>query len=197
MKYGYARVSTKGQMKLGNSLEQQIKILQENGVIKENIFFDAYTGTKMDRPEFKKLLSKLKKGDTLIVTKLDRFARSTSEGIRIVKDLFEKGVTVHILNIGIIENTATGNLLFNVFMAFAEFERNMIIERTQEGKAIARERGDFKDGRPKKFKKAQLQHAMELLDQYTYKKVEEITGISKSTLIRARKAQKESAIASH
>lgn len=73
-------------------------------------------------------------------------------------------------------------------LAFAEFERDMIIERTQEGKMIAKQNADFKEGRPKKFSKVQINHALELLDKYSYKQVEQMTGISKSTLIRNKKS---------
>ena len=79
-----------------------------------------------------------------MVTKLDRFARTTKEGIEIVKELFDRGVKVHVLNMGLIEDTPTGRLILSVMLAFAEFERDMIVERTQEGKAIAKQRPDFK-----------------------------------------------------
>ncbi|EOP59344.1 hypothetical protein IIW_04899 [Bacillus cereus VD136] len=129
----------------------------------------------------------LETGDTLVVTKLDRFARSTVDAIQTVKTLFEKGVKVHILNMGLIEDTPTGRLVFNVMSAFAEFERDMIVERTQEGKAIAKLREDFREGRPKKFNNKQIEHALSLLKNHSYKQDEEKTGISKSTLIRAKK----------
>jgi DNA invertase Pin-like site-specific DNA recombinase len=90
---------------------------------------------KAARPEFQKLLSVLEQGDTLTVTKLDRFARSTSDALAIVKPLFEKGVKVNVLNMGIIENTPTGRLTFTIFSVFAEFERDLIVTRTQEGKS--------------------------------------------------------------
>lgn len=181
MKYGYCRVSTAGQ-----SLESQEKSVIEAGA--EIVFKDTYTGAKMDRPQFQILMKNLKEGDTLIITKLDRFARSTLEGTKIIKDLFERGITVNILNMGVIENTPTGRLIFNIFLAFAEFERDMIVERTQEGKMIARQREDFREGRPKKFSRKQIEHALELKKTRTYKEVEELTGISKSTLIRAKRA---------
>jgi DNA invertase Pin-like site-specific DNA recombinase len=186
-KYGYARVSTKKQGNEGNSLESQVDRLEAEGC--EVIVQEAFTGTKTDRPEFTQLLNKLKEGDTLVVTKLDRFARSTVEGIKTVKSLFDKDVKVHILNMGLVENTPTGRLIFSVMSAFAEFERDMIVERTQEGKAIAKQREDFKDGRPKKFSKKQVDHALLLLTDHSYKQVEEMTGISKSTLIRAKKVK--------
>ena len=106
-----------------------------------------------------------------------------------VRTLFERGVKVHILNIGLIENTLTGNLILTVFLAFAEFERGMIIERTQAGKAVARTQPGYHEGRPKKYTPAQINHALELLNSgSSYRQVEAMTGISKSTLIRARRS---------
>ena len=144
MIYGYARVSTKGQAKDGNSLEAQEKALRESGA--NEIYVDAFTGTKTDRPEFDKLMNKIQKGDTLIVTKLDRFARSMSQGSELVSDLIERGIKVYILNIGVMDNTPSSKLIRNVFFAFAEFERDMIVERTMEGKAIAKQKADFREG---------------------------------------------------
>lgn len=185
MIYGYARVSTKGQAKDGNSLEAQEKALRESGA--NEIYVDAFTGTKTDRPEFDKLMDKIQKGDTLIVTKLDRFARSMTQGSELVSDLIEKGIKVYILNIGVMDNTPSSKLIRNVFFAFAEFERDMIVERTMEGKAIAKQNPDFREGRPKKYSRKQIEHALELLESNSYKQVEDMTGISKSTLIRAKK----------
>lgn len=185
MIYGYARVSTKGQAKDGNSLEAQEKALRESGA--NEIYVDAFTGTKTDRPEFDKLMNKIQKGDTLIVTKLDRFARSMSQGSELVSDLIERGIKVYILNIGVMDNTPSSKLIRNVFFAFAEFERDMIVERTMEGKAIAKQNPDFREGRPKKYSRKQIEHALELLNNNSYKQVEDMTGISKSTLIRAKK----------
>src|SRR5690625_5362389 len=151
------------------------------------IYTEKFTGTKMDRKEFNKLLNVLEEGDTLVVTKLDRFARSVQGGIEVIRQLFDLGVRVHVLNMGIIENTPTGRLVFNIMMSFAEFERDMIVERTQEGKMIARQDPNFKEGRPKKFSVKQMEHAVKLKDTHTYKQVEELTGISKPTLYRAIK----------
>lgn len=180
MKYGYARVST-----LYQDLEAQLQALKKEGC--DKIYSDKFTGTKTDRPQFTKLLQELESGDTLVVTKLDRFARTTADGINTIKGLFEKGIKVHVLNMGLVEDTPTGRLILNVMLAFAEFERDMIVERTQEGKAIAKQKPCFREGRPKKFKKAQMEHALKLLETNSYKEVENITGISKSTLIRAKR----------
>lgn len=185
MIYGYSRVSTKGQAKDGNSLESQEKALREAGAVK--IYTDAFTGTKKDRPEFDKLLAEIKAGDTLVVTKLDRFARSMAQGSELVSELIDRGIRVYILNIGILDNTPASKLIRNVFFAFAEFERDMIVERTQEGKAVAKQNPEFREGRPKKYSKKQVEHALGLLREHSYRQVEDLTGISKSTLIRAKK----------
>ncbi len=121
---------------------------------------------------------------------MDRFARSADNAIRTIKELFKKGVRVHILNMGIVEDTPTGRLIFNILSSFAEFERDMIVERTQEGKEIAKQREDYREGRPNKYSKKQIEHALDLLKTNSYKEVEERTGISKSTLIRAKRKLK-------
>jgi DNA invertase Pin-like site-specific DNA recombinase len=190
MKYGYCRVSTAGQLSYGASMEVQEGAVKEAGA--EVVYKDVYTGTKTDRPKFNELLSVLSEGDTLIITKLDRFARSTSEAIETVNKLFKQGVKVHVLNMGLVEDTPTGRLIFNILSSFAEFERDMIVERTQEGKAIAKQKEGFKEGRPNKFSPKKIQHALTLLETNSYKQVEDVTGISKSTLIRhKKKMQKE------
>ena len=194
--YGYARVSTKGQAKDGNSLESQIETLKENGAIE--IYSDSFTGTKTDRPEFNKLLEVLKAGDTLMVTKLDRFARSMTQGSELVNELIKRGIKVNILNIGMMDNTPASKLIRNIFFSFAEFERDMIVERTQEGKAVAKTKEGFKEGRPKAYTPKQLDNALSMLTvnggKHSYKEVAELLGISKSTLIREnnkRKAMEE------
>ena len=189
MIYGYTRVSTKTQLE-GNGLKAQTKeILEKYEGVK--ILEEQFTGTKTDRPVLNKLMEKLKEGDTLVVTKLDRLARNTVEGIQIIESLFAKGVAVHVLNVGLLENTTMGKFFLTTLLAVAEMERNIIIERTQAGKEVAKQDPNFKEGRPKKFSKKQISHALELLETNSYKQVEEITGISKSTLIRAKKKTKE------
>ena len=181
--YGYARVSTTGQ-----DLEAQLQMLEHEGATA--IYREKFTGTSTDRPELNKLLVQLQQGDKLIVTKLDRLARNTKEGIEIIESLFERDVKVHVLNVGLLENTTMGKFFLQTLLAVAEMERNIIIERTQEGKAIARQKEGYKEGRPKKFLKVQLDHAMELKKTYSFKQVAEMTGISIATLKRAS-AKKE------
>lgn len=185
MIYGYARVNTRGQAKDGNSLEAQENALRLAGATK--IYADAFTGTKTHRPELDKLIAVMQSGDTMVGTKLDRITRSAIQGIELIQKLLDRGIVVHVLNMGLMDNTPTGKLIRNIMLAFAEFERDMIVERTQEGKIIAKQNPDFREGRPNKFSKAQLNHAVELLSKYSYKQVEQMTGISKSSLIRAKK----------
>lgn len=180
VKYGYARVSTRHQ-----DLEGQMRQLEEEHC--ERIYYEKITGTKNDRPEFQKLLQELQTGDTIVVTKLDRFARSTQDALNTIKVLFEKGVKINVLNLGVIENTSTGRLIFTIFSAFADFERDLIVERTQEGKEIAKQRPGYREGRPKKFSQQQITLAMSLLETHSYTEVEKMTGISKSTLTRHKR----------
>lgn len=190
--YGYARVSTKGQLD-GNSLEQQLCEIMDR-YANSKVYEEQYSGKTTERPIFTKLLNLLVKGDTLVVTKLDRFARSTVEGINTINMLMEKGVKIHILNMGLIEDTPMGRLIITNLLAFAEFERAMIIERTQSGKAIAKTKPGFTEGRPKKHSKKQIDHALSLLSvnggKHSYTEVSEITNISKSTLIRENNKKK-------
>lgn len=184
MNYGYARVSTNGQAKNGNSLEEQERVLKDNGCTV--IFKDTFTGTKCSRPELNKLLESLQPGDTLTVCKLDRIARSMTQGSELVSKLIDTGVKVNILNIGMMDNTPASKLIRNIFFSFAEFERDMIVERTQEGKTIAKTKAGFKEGRPKLYTPTQIDHALMLLKDNSYNQVAAMTKISKATLIRAK-----------
>lgn len=184
--YGYARVSTKGQ-----DLEAQIQALEGENV--EYIYQEKFTATRKDRPEFTKMLDELKEGDKIVVTKLDRFARSTIDALTTINFLNEKGIDLVVLNMGgekVDTSTASGKLLFTVMSGFAEFEREMIIQRTQEGKAIAKQNPNYREGRKPTYTKAQLDHAMKLKETHSFKQVEDVTGISMSTLKREAKKRK-------
>lgn len=187
--YGYARVSTSGQAKDGNSLEAQENALRAAGATE--IFADTFTGTKMERPEFERLNVLLQSGDTLIVTKLDRFARTVGQASELITDLIGRGITVNVLNLGVLDNGSISVLMRNILLSFAQFERDMIVERTQEGRAIARTKEGYREGRPKKYTGPQLRHAMDLLKDHSYTQVAAMTGISKSTLIREKKRYQE------
>lgn len=187
--YGYCRVSTRGQLD-GNSLEgQKEQILKDYPtaiIIEEQI-----SGAKTVRPKFDELVQRLESGDMLVVTKLDRFARSLSQGNDTINNLLQRGIRVNILNIGMLDNTPNSKLIRNIFFSFAEFERDMIYERTQEGKALARQRGDFKEGRPRKFSPAKVDEALNYIESgNSFKKAAEVFGISKTTLIRRMQERK-------
>ena len=147
--YGYARVSTKGQDRYGNSLEAQEKLLREAGA--EKILCESFTGTKKSRPQLDELMRSVCAGDTVVMTKLDRMARSTRDGLDIIDEFLAKGVEINILNMGKFDDSPSGKLMRTIFLAFAEFERDMIVARTSEGKAICREHDpDWKEGRKAK-----------------------------------------------
>ena len=189
MIYGYARVSTKLQED-NTSLDNQIKQLQEKGC--QIIFKEVHTGATMNRPEFIKLDKQLKEGDTLIVTKLDRFTRSTEKGLEKIKELANKGVKVDILNMGLVDlSNPMGKMMFTILSAFAEYEKDCIVERMREGKAIAKLSPNYREGRKRVHKQAKINHALELLQTRTYKEVELLTGISVSTLVRAKRKARE------
>lgn len=187
MIYGYIRVSTRAQLE-GNSIEaQKISIDREAKI--DRYFIDGYTGTKMVRPQWSEMLNEIKRGDTLVVDKMDRFARTISEATDILNRFLDDDIAVIIANLKLrLDSSPTNMLVRNMLLTFSQFERDMIIERTQEGRALARLQTGYKEGRPPKFKKQQIEFALELLDSgYSYNKVALLTGISKTTLWRWRK----------
>lgn len=186
MKIGYIRVSSKSQAE-NTSLKAQRDAVLAAGA--EIVVEEVYSGgTVKDRPKFSKLIDDLKFGDELIVVKLDRFARTVSEGTTLAKDLYDRGVTLNILNMGKIENSTIGTLLLNVMLAFSQYEKDMINERCREGREIARQNPNYREGRPNKFSREHVKLGLSLLEEgKTYKQVEAMTGISKSTLIRAKR----------
>ncbi|MFA9377004.1 MAG: recombinase family protein [Lachnotalea sp.] len=141
MIYGYVRVSTKGQLDNNSLVQQEQEILSKysNAII----YKEQFTGTTTHRPVFDQVVKELKNFDVLVVAKLDRLARSTTEGIELIEGLFNRGVSVHVLNVGLLENTSMGKFFLTTLFAVAELERNMIVERTQSGKAIAKTKAGF------------------------------------------------------
>lgn len=144
--YGYARVSSKSQED-GFGLEVQRGKLVEAGA--ERVFEDVFTGTTMSRPAWDELEALLCAGDTLVVAKLDRIARTASGGCAAVRDLVDRGVSVRVLNMGLVEDTPVGRMMLTVMFAMAEFERDMIVERLSEGKAAAKLKDGYREGRPR------------------------------------------------
>ena len=180
--YGYARVSTKGQ-----SLDDQISQLKEVGISSSNIYSEKFTGTTIKRPVFDELTSKVKNGDTITVTKLDRLARNTREALNILDPLMSQGVKFNVLNIGMLENSTIGRLVKTILLAVAEMERDMIVDRTQEGKRYARlHKRDYHEGRPKRLITPHYQAAYDYLMDHTYKDTARAFDISVSTLQRIK-----------
>lgn len=191
--YGYARVSSKGQ-----NLTSQINQLKEYGCEAKNIFKEKVSGRKKDnREQFNKLLEVVESGDIIVVTKLDRFARSTKDALNTIEKLENKNVGLVVLNVSgekLDTTTSTGKLMITVLSAVAEFEADMIKERQLEGIAEAKKRGVYK-GRPKTYtdNNKGLQHALELFfnrdtNKKTVQDIERITQISRATIYReARK----------
>jgi DNA invertase Pin-like site-specific DNA recombinase len=187
--YGYARVSSKGQERDGNGLESQVKALEDAGC--SEIVSEAFTGTTTDRPKLDELLAKLQDGDTFCATKLDRIARSTVQGCQLVQSLMERGVTVRVLNMGTLENTPVGRMMVSVMFAMAEFERDMIVQRTQEGLAVARQREGFHEGRPAKLVDSDVVRANKEAVERGEKSVAEVCeelGVGRTTWYKLRKA---------
>jgi DNA invertase Pin-like site-specific DNA recombinase len=142
MIYGLARVSTAGQKSDGNGLEAQIAELRSKGC--GEIFTEQFSGKTTHRPVLEQAIGRLKQGDTLMVVKLDRLARNTVEGIELIKRLFAKGVAVHVLNVGLLEDTPMGQFFITTLLAVAQLEREMIRERTEAGKAIAKQNTGYR-----------------------------------------------------
>ena len=181
MKFGYARVSTKEQV-----LDLQIDALKKAGCKK--IYQEKITGAKADRPELLKMTSQLREGDTVIVWKLDRLGRSLRDLVNLIEKFNAQGVGFLSLQDNIDTTTPTGKLTFHIFAALAEFERDIISERTKAGLAAARARGR-KGGRPKGLSKkaqdkARLAESLYKEQKLTIAEVCEHLHISKPTLYR-------------
>ncbi|QIB69396.1 recombinase family protein [Aminipila butyrica] len=185
MIYGYASVSAKGQFD-AISLEEQTRLIKQRYPSAEMIV-ETYEDPK-ERPVLRECVDSMYGGDTLVVSRLDRLCSTIKEGISFIEYGLSRNVRINIINVGMVDSTHTGRMILNIMTAFAEFDKAMIVERTQVGKAIAKTKEGFKEGRPKKFTDAEIEEALNLLKTNSYKVVEERTGISKSTLIRARRA---------
>ena len=183
-KIGYARVSTVEQ-----NLDRQLDMLRSYGV--DKIYTEKMTGTKRDRPELNQLLERMEAGDTVVIESLSRLGRSTKDLIELV-ELFEKrGVQLVSLKESIDTSTSTGKLLFTIMSALAQFERDVLADRTREGLKAARARGHF-GGRPRTDARKVCQ-AVKLYctGQHTAREIEELTGVKKATLYRALKEDKK------
>jgi DNA invertase Pin-like site-specific DNA recombinase len=184
MIYGYARVSTSDQ-----KTDLQILALQEAGC--ESIFVETASGADRRRPELTKCLAKLQSGDTLVVWKLDRLGRSLSHLVAILDDLTSRGVQFRAITQGIETGTSTGRLVSHILGALAEFERELIKERTREGIKAAKGRGQ-KMGRRYVMNQEQIRHARRLMDEgNSASYVAGIFKVSRATLFNSFQRLKE------
>lgn len=186
MIFGYARVSTQDQ-----NLDLQLDAFSKYGV--EEIFKEKISGGKKDRPQLEKMIDKLRKGDKVVVFKLDRISRSTKHLIELSELFAEKEVDFISIQDQIDTSTPMGRFFFRTMASIAELERDIIRDRTKAGLESARARGRV-GGRPKKDRK-DIEKALRLYDteQYTVKEIEEMTNVSKATLyreLRKRKSEK-------
>ena len=181
--FGYARVSTEQQ-----NLDRQLDMLQKYGV--DFIYNEKMTGTKRNRPELEKLLERLTEGDTVVVESLSRLGRSTKDLIWLMETFNSKGVNLVSLKESIDTTTSTGKLLFTLMSAIAQFERDVIADRTREGLNSARARGR-KGGRPRTDSE-KLRKAIKLYNtqQYSLAEIEDMTGVKRSTLYRGIRSKK-------
>jgi DNA invertase Pin-like site-specific DNA recombinase len=178
MYIGYARVSTQDQ-----KLDLQLDALKAAGC--EEIFSDIASGARTDRPELETAVNYLRPGDTLVVWQLSRLGRSLQHLIEVVNDLNSKGIAFKSLKENIDTSTAGGRLIFHIFGALAEFERELIRERTNAGLQSARARGRF-GGRPVIMTRKQILKAVELMDAQTVavNDIAHMFGVSRATLYR-------------
>lgn len=188
--YGYSRVSTAKQ-----DLGSQIEILEGSGC--SAIYSEKYSGANRNRVQLNELLEVITEGDTVKVHKIDRLARSISDLKAITDEINAKGATLIFIENGLTFSPNTtdpmSSLMLNVLGSFAEFERDLIVNRTQLGKAYSKKHNkNFKDGRPKATMTPAKRHAYDLLmSGLSYTEVAKITEFSKSTLQRIRKLGNE------
>ncbi len=178
MKIGYARVST-----LEQNLNLQIDALKKEGC--EKFITDELSGSIANRPGLLKLRELLRPGDILVVWRLDRLGRSLRHLVEWINDLHEQGVGFKSIHETIDTSTSTGKLTFHLFAALAEFERNLIRERTKAGIEAARSRGR-QGGRPKKLDRDKRQLAVDLYagKKHSIQQICNSVGITKPTLYK-------------
>ena len=190
MIYGYVSVHKQGISRAASVDEQKQVILKHYPsaeIIIENYEFPN------DRPLLLESIEKMAGRDTIVVQSLDRLCGSIKGALDIIDLAMKKAIRINILNLGIIDTGPSGRSIITVLEAIANFDRVMMVERTQIGKAVAKEKADFKEGRPQKFSDEKIQQALKMLETKSYKQVEAELGISKSTLIRAKRKEAKEA----
>lgn len=177
---GYARVSTDDQ-----NLDLQHDALHKAGIADDRLYSDTASGKDADRKELLACLKALREGDTLVVWRLDRLGRSLPDLVHIVGELEQRGISFESLTEKIETGSAAGKLVFHVFAALAEFERNLIRERTRAGLVAARARGRA-GGRKPKLSEAQIKEINEMVDaqKLPIGRIAELYGVSRTTIYK-------------
>lgn len=186
MKIGYARASTKEQTE---SIATQTRILRQAGCTK--IFSETISGAKSKRPQLEAALSALSSEDILVVTRIDRLGRSTLDTLKTLRDLEQRGIRIQFLDFDLDSNTPMGKMVLSVLASLAEWERNLLIERTREGLAHAREQGRY-GGRRRILNDEQEMAVMASINSgMSATQVSRLFGVSRSTVerIKARHRQ--------
>lgn len=186
MKIGYARVSTQDQRE---SLTAQERTLREAGC--EEVYKEVASGVKTGRPEFLAALRSSREGDTFVVTRLDRLGRSTLETLRTLQEIDAKGVRVQALDLNLDTQTPAGRLVISVIASLAQWERDLLVERTKEGLAHARANGRI-GGRPAALSKTQREAAVAALEKgMSIAQTAQTFGVSSSTISRLKRQIRE------
>lgn len=185
LKYGYARVSGTSQ-----DLAEQINELQKQGIPKENIYSEKFTGTKEHRPQWQVLSHKLQNGDEVVFTKVDRIGRTVKVAVDIVDNLLKRGIKVYIIQLNgyVNKSDMMGKMLFNFLTVMAEFEHDMIVDRLKRGKAYAKTHNpNFHQGRPKRRITDRYCKIYEYSQKHSIRETALATGVSESTVKRIKR----------
>lgn len=188
--YGYARVSSTQQ-----DLSTQTTSLMNHGVEADSIYSEKISGKNLDRGELQELLQQLEVGDTLVVTKMDRISRNVQDGIKLIDSLTDRGIKLHVLNMGLFDDSPTSKLIRNILLSVGEWEREMILERQREGIELAKQNGKYKT-RPMKYtdKHKGMIHAVELMsnrkdNKMTVKDICETCSVDRTSLYKKAREQ--------
>jgi len=175
VKIGYARVSTENQI-----TDRQLDALRKYGI--DEIFEEKITGTKRNRPELNKLMSKLRTGDTLVVYELKRLGRNTKQLLAMAEEFQANGIEFVSLTEQIDTTTSMGRFVFTTMCALAQLDRDIISENTKSGLAAAKARGRIGGRKPHNPKKIEKALKMYFTNEFTIKEITEMTGISKPSI---------------
>ena len=188
MKYGYGRVSTHDQ-----ELARQEDLFESMGIAERYRFMEKMTGTKTNRPQLDRLKDEVREGDTVYIESLSRLGRSTKDLLALIEDFQNKGVTLISARENIDTSTATGKLLTQLMCVLAEFERALIVERTQEGLKAARARGRKGGRKPKSDKDIKTALSMYDSRDFSIAEICKRCNISQGTLYKAINTRKTQA----